>query len=244
MGYLQPKKPKSYDDVCDFLVDLFKIGANPISWNGSELNNPVDEIIYDSEEKYGYSKEERMDVQKNTELRKNEELQFLEYSGMEELVGKSIYEYANNRLFYWKNQDYSSHVLHPFMYNLKLWNRLNNIIVNGYRDYSDEDLIGYMSSKVKFDELVGEFGECKNFWKYNVMDFTGYTTRYEAAIKDEHRDDDNRTMSPLTGYDGLFYPDAANDFLKLYTAGISQKDFKESEKFFDLPGWFFERPSS
>lgn len=31
MGRLQPKKPRDYDDIQDFLVDLFKIGANPVS---------------------------------------------------------------------------------------------------------------------------------------------------------------------------------------------------------------------
>lgn len=219
MGRLQPKKPRDYDDICDFLVDIFKIGANPISLDNDELRNPVDDIIFDSEEKWGYTREERMEVQKNTGLRKNQELQFLEYSGNDDLVGESMYEYANSRLFYWKNVDFSSHVLHPFMYNLKLWNKLNNIIINGYKDYVDTELIENMSSKVKFDELVGEFGECKNFWKYNVMDLTGYTTRYEAAIKDEHRDDENKTTSPLTGYDGLFYPDAIKEFLNLYNDG-------------------------
>ena len=238
MGRLQPKKPRNYDDVCDFLVDLFKIGANPIAWDeeNQELNNPIDDIIYDSEEKYGYTRQERMDVQTNTALRKNQERQFLEYSGNEDLVGESMYEFVNSRIFYWKNMDFSSHVLHPFMYNLKLWNKLNNIIINGYKDYVDNDLIEYMSSNVKFDELVGEFGECRNFWKYNVMDLTGYTTRYEAAIKDEHRDDENRTTSELTGYDGLFYPQAAEEFLKLI------KQIKDDSEY-TLPSWFFERPN-
>lgn len=145
-------------------------------------------------------------MQTNTELRKNQERQFLEYSGNDDIVAESIYNYVNNRIFYWKNTDYSSHVLHPFMYNLKLWNRLNNIIINGYKDYVNNDLVDYLSSKVKFDELFGKFGEGKNFWKYNVMDLTGYTTRYEAAVKDEHKDDYNNTVSPLTGYDGLFFP--------------------------------------
>ena len=93
-----------------------------------------------------------------------------------------------------------------------------------------------MSSKMKFDEIIGEFGECRNFWKYNVMDLTGYTTRYEAAIKDEHRDDNNKTTSPLTGYDGLFYPDAARRFLELYS------NESESESGFGLPDWFFVSP--
>lgn len=124
-----------------------------------------------------------------------------------------MYEYVNNRLFYWKNVDYSSHVLHPFMYNLKLWNRLDNIIINGYKDYVNSDLIDYLSSKMKFDEMFGKYGEGKNFWKYNIMDLTGYTTRYEAAVKDEHKDDGKNTISELTGYDGLFYPEAAREFL-------------------------------
>ena len=123
-----------------------------------------------------------------------------------------MYEYVNNRLFYWKNVDYSSHVLHPFMYNLKLWNRLDNIIINGYKDYVNSDLIDYLSSKVKFDEIFGKYGEGKNFWKWNIMDLTGYTTRYEAAVKDEHKDDGKNSISELTGYDGLFYPEAAREF--------------------------------
>ena len=222
IGKLQPDRESSFDDVQDFLVDLFRIGANPVKWDFSDgdFMNPIDydplrDAVYDVEGRYGYTKTERMKVQTNTGLRKNQEKQFLEYSGqnLEDDAIQGIYDYMNNQLFYWKNTDYSSHVLHPFMYNLKLWNRLDNIIVNGYRDYINNDLVKYMSSKVKFDELVGEFGECRRFWKYNVVDMTGYTTRYEAAVKDEHKDDANKTTSQLTGYDGLFYPDAALEFL-------------------------------
>ena len=55
---------EKHDDICDFLVDLFKIGANPIAWNeySQELHNPIDDLMYDSEEKYGYSRSERMGV--------------------------------------------------------------------------------------------------------------------------------------------------------------------------------------
>ena len=167
----------------------------------------------------------------------------MEYSGNDDLVGESMYEFINNRVFYYKNVDFSSHVLHPFMYNLKLWNKLDNIIINGYKDYVDTDLISYLSSNVKFDELVGEFGECKNFWKYNVTDLTGYTTRYEASVKDEHKDDANRTTSELTGYDGLFYPDSAKDWIGLYASCLGGNMAERSEAF-DLPKWFFEKPES
>ena len=64
IGRLQPKKARNYDDIQDFLVDLFKVGANPISWNydEEELSNPIDDIINKSEEDYGYTKQERVEV--------------------------------------------------------------------------------------------------------------------------------------------------------------------------------------
>jgi len=236
MGRLQPSKSMHYDDVADFLVDLFKIGANPIEWDKGEeeFYNPIDDIENKSEEDYGYTKEERLEVQRNTELRKNQEKQFKEYSGNDDLVGDSIYDLFNSKLFYWKNTDYSSHALHPFMYNLKLWNKLNNIIINGYRDYIDNDLIDYLSSKTKFDEIFGKFGEGRKFWKYNVVDLSGYTTRYEAAVKDERLEDDKNSISELTGYDGLFYPEAARAFLNLYNA--PNQDFTLTNEFFKESG--------
>lgn len=86
-------------------MDLFKIGANPIHWDKSaeEFKNPIDDIFSKSEKDYGYSREERRDVQDNVKLRTNQENQFLEYSGDEDIVGNGLYDYVNNRLFYWKN---------------------------------------------------------------------------------------------------------------------------------------------
>ena len=165
-------------------------------------------------------------------MRENQVEQFLEYSGNDDIVANEIYNMASNRIFYWKNTDYSSHVLHPFMYNLKIWNKLNNIIINGYRDYINSDLIDLMSTKVKFDQVFGEYGEGRNFWKYNITDLSGYTTRYEASIKDEHKDDEHRTISELTGYDGLFYPTAAKEYLDLYN---STDDFTLPKQMFNSP---------
>lgn len=59
MGILQRTRD---DDIQDFLIDLFRIGANPIKYEDGELRNPIDDIIYDSEEKYGYTRQERMEV--------------------------------------------------------------------------------------------------------------------------------------------------------------------------------------
>ena len=164
-------------------------------------------------------------------MRENQVEQFLEYSGNDDIVANEIYNMASNRIFYWKNTDYSSHVLHPFMYNLKIWNKLNNIIINGYKNYANSDLIDYLTSKTKFDELFGEYGEGRNFWKYNVMDLSGYTTRYEASIKDEHKDDYNHNESELTGYDGLFYPTAALEYLNIHNESIGLG--------FSIPDGFF-----
>ena len=155
MGKLRSDLGKDYDGVRDFLVDLFRIGANPLKWQDGDVYNPIDDVVARTEEEFGYSKEERLEVQSNTGLRRMQERQFKEYSGSQDILGEGLYDLVNNKTFYWKNTDFSSHVLHPFMYNLKLWNRLNNIIVNGYRDYVNQDLVGYMSSKVKFDDLFG-----------------------------------------------------------------------------------------
>ena len=75
MGRLQRNKPNDYDDIMDFLVDLFKVGANPIELNltTNEFNNPIDDTLNKSEEDYGYTKQERLEVQKNVELRRKQE---------------------------------------------------------------------------------------------------------------------------------------------------------------------------
>lgn len=62
IGRLQPKTPSDYDDIADFLIDLFKVGANPISYESGELKNPIDDILNMSEEDYGYTKEERLET--------------------------------------------------------------------------------------------------------------------------------------------------------------------------------------
>lgn len=56
MGRLQPRKPSDYDDIQDFLVDLFRIGANPMEFREDGTYNPIDDIINKSEEDYGYTK--------------------------------------------------------------------------------------------------------------------------------------------------------------------------------------------
>ena len=52
------------------------------------------------------------------------------------------------------------------------------------------------------------------------------------------KDDENRTTSPLTGYDGLFYPDAAQDFLRIFWGEARDKQMDK----FQIPGWFFINP--
>lgn len=87
MGRLRPDKKDDYDDIKDFLVDLFRIGANPVSFDSGEIKNPLDDIFNVTEEEYGYTKEERIQTQNNQELRKNQEEQFLEYCGNEDIIG-------------------------------------------------------------------------------------------------------------------------------------------------------------
>ena len=57
MGRLRKDVPAKYDDISDFLVDLFRIGANPVKWSAEDgLSNPIDDIFLSSEEDYGYTK--------------------------------------------------------------------------------------------------------------------------------------------------------------------------------------------
>ena len=81
MGKLRSDLGKDYDGVRDFLVDLFRIGANPLKWQDGDVYNPIDDVIDRTEEEFGYTKEERLEVQGNTALRRMQERQFKEYSG-------------------------------------------------------------------------------------------------------------------------------------------------------------------
>ena len=174
------------DDVEEFLISLYESGATDISvdetTSGGYVHPINDQTNDDSLFAYS-SKSDRAKVQNNDELQKKQELQHLRYTGNSSL-NRSVHDAYDNmgdiiNAFNWKNVRYSSVMLHPFLYTFELWNPLVNIIINAYANYSTIDLERNITNKLLFDDLFGLYGETKNFWKYNVLDCSGYMTRYE-----------------------------------------------------------------
>lgn len=207
------------DDIEEFLLSLYETGATDAHYDPetAEIIHPINDIA-NEDSLFAYeSKSDRMRVQNNEELVEKQNKQFLRYSSDTSLVGNNRNRNGNGQVIEalnWKNTKYASVMLHPFMYTFQLWNPLVNIIINAMSEYITSDLERNLSNKRIFDDLYGTSGESKNFWKYNVLDFTGYVTRYEHEKHDKV--DAVGEVSPLTGYDGLFYPSAIQEFIEAY----------------------------
>ena len=207
------------DDIEEFLLSLYETGATDAHYDPetAEIIHPINDIA-NEDSLFAYeSKSDRMRVQNNAELVEKQNKQFLRYSSDTSLVGNNRNRNGNGQVIEalnWKNTKYASVMLHPFMYTFQLWNPLVNIIINAMSEYITSDLERNLSNKRIFDDLYGTNGESKNFWKYNVLDFTGYVTRYEHEKHDKV--DAVGEVSPLTGYDGLFYPSAIQEFIEAY----------------------------
>ena len=207
------------DDIEEFLLSLYETGATDAHYDSetAEIIHPINDIA-NEDSLFAYeSKRDRMKVQNNEELVEKQNAQFLRYSSDTSLVGNNRNRNGNGQVIEalnWKNTKYASVMLHPFMYTFQLWNPLVNIIINAMSEYITSDLERNLSNKRIFDDLYGINGESRNFWKYNVLDFTGYVTRYEHEKHDKV--DAVGEVSPLTGYDGLFYPSAIQEFIEAY----------------------------
>lgn len=207
------------DDIEEFLLSLYETGATDASYNAEtgEIVHPINDIA-NEDSLFAYeSKRDRMKVQNNEELVEKQNAQFLRYSSDTSLVGNDRNRNGNGQVIEalnWKNTKYASVMLHPFMYTFQLWNPLVNIIINAMSEYITSDLERNLTNKRIFDDLYGVNGEGRNFWKYNVLDFTGYVTRYEHEKHDKV--DAVGEVSELTGYDGLFYPTAVQEFIEAY----------------------------
>lgn len=207
------------DDIEEFLLSLYETGATDIYYDEEtgDLIHPINDVA-NEDNLFAYeSKSDRMKVQNNKELIAKQDKQFLRYSSNTDMLGENRNRHGNGQVieaFNWKNTKYASVMLHPFMYTFQLWNPLVNILINAMSEYITSDLERNLTNKKIFDELYGKDGESKDFWKYNVLDFTGYVTRYEHERHD--KTDAIGETSPLTGYDGLFYPSAIKEFLDAY----------------------------
>ena len=219
------------DDIEEFLISLYESGATDTYFD-TEKNQFVHAIndVSNEDTLFMYdSKTDRIKVQENGSLVAKQDKQFLRYSSDTAMTGENRNRNGSGQViesFNWKNKHYASTMLHPFLYTFQLWDPLVNIIINAMSEYVTSDLEGSITRKKIFDELYGKLGEGLNFWKYNILDFTGYVTRYE--YEKHSLTDASGETSPLTGYDGMFYPSAVQQFIEAYER--SKKDKEEFEE--------------
>ena len=229
MGMLN-KSTSVRHDIEEFLISLYESGATDVTFNSETglENHPINDSA-NPDTLFAYSNgSDREKVQDNSELQYKQDSQFLRYTGNTNLSEEAKKRYENYsdliNSYNWKNSKYSSVMLHPFLYTFKLWNPLVNIIINAFSTYSSIDLEKSLTNKYIFDELYGIEGETLNFWKYNILDYSGYVTRYEhekhSAI------DSSNEISPLTGYDGIFYPSAIQRFIDAYNVSYDFHQLK------------------
>ena len=215
------------DDIEEFLVSLYESGASETHYDpdSNSLVHPInDSNIGDSSFAYT-STDDRIKVQNNADLLEKQDREFLRYSADTRLPNDKRERNSSGQViesYNWKNSQFASVMLHPFLYTFELWNPLVNIIVNAVSEYVTEELEKSLSTKKAFDELYGKYGESKDFWKYNTPDLTGYMSRYE---KEKHGATDSiGRISPVTGYDGEFYPSAVFEFIMAYKRSKERTD--------------------
>ena len=223
MGLLHPVTEVE-DDVEEFLISLYESGAGEVHYDEerNSLIHPINDTS-NGDASFAYdSRSDREKVQNNSDLMEKQDKQFLRYSSNTNLPVKLRDRNGMGQIieaYNWKNSQYSSVMLHPFLYTFELWNPLVNILINAMSEYVTEELERSLTNKKVFDELYGTYGETKDFWKYNIPDFTGYMTRYEH--EKHNLTDSCGTVSPLTGYDGLFYPSAIEEFVAAHERSMA-----------------------
>lgn len=123
------------------------------------------------------------------------------------LAGKDFCFYP-----YWnfKNTIHPSYQIHPFLWNLVEKAETGDTVKEMFYSHNVDELLASKVS-VYIDELLGEYGEIIDKWKFpNVRDFSGYTSRYE---KSRHTPGKYVRFSEVVDYEGPFYPPAI-DFLQ------------------------------
>ena len=125
---------------------------------------------------------------------------FLKYSGTE--IGWNPY-------FNWKNETHSSYQVHPYLYNFVEYNNsLINTVKNAFYNDANETLISVLLTP-EISTHIGEVGNILNIWKDDIIDYSGYRSRYE--INNQSKDNDYIDITNY--YDGIFYPEAVTEFV-------------------------------
>lgn len=150
---------------------------------------------------------------KDTDLDTNTEYQtvlneFNTYSNTED-----AYQPHYNR----KNITHATRQVHPFMWNFVRYVEDSNNTDKIFYSYKVSELESAKASQY-VDNILGENGNLRNMWRYNIQDFSGYTTRYVA---NENVTDNNTQIFEVAEYDGAFYPPAIEQYRKDYQKCIN-----------------------
>lgn len=136
---------------------------------------------------------------------------FLKYNGTE--IGWNPY-------FNWKNETHSSYQVHPYLYNfVEHNNSLINTVKNAFYNDANENLISVLLTP-EISTHIGEVGNILNIWKDDIIDYSGYRSRYE--INNQSKDNDYIDIANY--YDGIFYPEAVAEFA---LSAQNENKFKE-----------------
>ena len=112
----------------------------------------------------------------------------------------------------WKNVTHPSWQVHPYLKNFIEKSDTDNVIETTYNITANSFRLAAMRTP-KISVCVGIAGEILNLWRYKTEDFSGYLTRYELGRQSLLKW--NMEPSPVVNYDGLFYPDAVDDYINI-----------------------------
>lgn len=123
---------------------------------------------------------------------------FLTYSGL----SAGYDPYYNH-----KNQIHSSYQIHPYLWNFMLTTYDVNPIAVAFDRLALDDLED-RNVALKYGEYYGQYGEVLSVAGHNLVDSTGYVTRYEHSA---HRHEG--IYGECVDYDGAFYPPALDMYM-------------------------------
>lgn len=130
---------------------------------------------------------------------------FLKYHGL----SAGYYPWYN-----YKNQYHSSRQFHPFIYQFVEHKAINYVVGNAFYSMDNEHLLRLLQSE-KISTVLGTIGNWIDVWKNELMDYSGYKSRYENSTHSVLASSKGSGLS-CVDYDGTFYPPAVDQYLEIF----------------------------
>lgn len=186
------------DQTSSFLNVIYELGADRSyidKDSGSKVvgcvNDHLDEAVQNGE----FPKEdfERLSSYQNSIL--------LNYSGQD--IGFDPY-------YNWKNTAHPSYQVHPYLPRFVEYSNIVEAIKNSFVYDANRDLITVLHS-AELSTVLGEVGQILNIWDNGATTLHGWKSRYESNTHTQITD--YGKISPLQHYDGIFFPQAIDEFI-------------------------------